>query len=573
MKKKLHTLIAATVLTFLPFTLHAQTAGGVKVDYEKKVIYADSLTLPKSINVGALLRILPELLLRPGEYTLDNYEVQIDGVPVGEAADAVLSVLQLGDIERLEMVNSPSASDLNGGMSGAVIIHLRPIAEKRKGVSGKIAAGISTERSAMADFLIDYRSDKWTVRGMAFGENTANTKTINMFSSNEVWDEKQKQDYWSQLTRAMVTYQPNERNSFELTMTGGFNYGDMLFYKVKGTPPVTYNEQTVNVRQPYLNARFRYTTKFSELLNLRFTTQYGYKPSHIWGYDSIKQPNSDERIVQNVFESAAELFGTWKMSGGKVKCGYNVAARGAATSDNKMVQPLAQLTVEYGKLRVRAGAEYQWYKGSIDSIRFNDWTGRLVTEWQFNPQQRIRLIMQRQISLPIISQEIGADYLASKSWGGQTLSINPGFSFCHSDGTPGISNYINANLMTLYQYNIFFVSFTGNFYMWKQDSSDSGSKYKTYYNLSLMPSLNLPSGWRTAMNLRYYSRVTTLDDDFGDCLSFQVNVGKTWGNLNVYAYGRAPLTGRTRNIIKEENITYLEPLVPASLGCGASWKF
>lgn len=573
MKKILHTLIAATILTFLPFTLHAQTAGGVKVDYEKKVIYADSLTLPKSINVGALLRILPELLQRPGEYTLDNYEVQIDGVPVGEAADAVLSVLQLGDIERLEMVNSPSASDLNGGMSGAVIIHLRPIAEKRKGVSGKIAAGISTERSAMADFLIDYRSDKWTVRGMAFGENTANTKTRNIILPNPC-DEKWKQDYWSQLTRAMVTYQPNERNTFELTMTGSLDYEKTFYSESKGTLPVSLGDKlSYSDLNSHLNARFRYTTKFTELLNLRFTTQYGYKPSHFQKYDSINanEITNEVRSAKNVFEGAAELFGSWKMNGGKVKCDYNVAARGATTSDNKMVQPLAQLTVEYGKLRVRAGAEYQWNK---DSLCINDWTGRLVTEWQLNSQQRIRLIMQRQISQPIIiSKEIGADYLVSKSWSGQTLSINPGFSFCHSDGFPGISNYINANLMTLYQYNIFFVSFTGNFYMWKRDSSDSGSKYKTYYNLSLMPSLNLPSGWRTAMNLRYYSRVTSLNEDLGDCLSFQVNVGKTWGNLNVYAYGRAPLTGRTRNIIKEENITYLEPLVPASLGCGASWKF
>lgn len=135
-------LISALCL-LVGLSVSAQSNTIVEVSYDRKVIHTDSLALPSSINVGALLRLLPELLARPGDNTLSNYEVQIDGVSVGEAADDVLSIVQLEDVKRLEVNNSPTMSDLNNGQSGSINIWLRPLASKPQGVSGTTSLGAS----------------------------------------------------------------------------------------------------------------------------------------------------------------------------------------------------------------------------------------------------------------------------------------------------------------------------------------------------------------------------------------------------------------------------------------------
>lgn len=561
----------ATTIMLLLSAIHVwgQASRPVDIDFETKVIYTDSLSLPMHINVGALLRLLPELLQRPDGYTLSHYEVQVDGVSIGESANAVLAVMQLSDIECLEVKNSPTSSDLNGGMSGSINLRMRSMNSKKKNVTGKAALGFSTEWSTMGDFLIDYKKDKLTVRGIMFGENSRVSDTSNMILSESI-EMKTAESTRNQLARAMITYKPNHRNELELTLSEAYSYNKEVSDVIKSNNLLT-DETLPSTTQceckALLKAHLNYAYKISDAHSLKLMGQYGYKPSHLWNYNEL-QERGDTYSNENVAEGAALINGKWKLADGSWS--YSAGTKGAISKSNKQLMPLAELTFLYGPFRMKAGAEYQW-----NEVGINNWSGRLVLGWQMNKSNRVRLLMNRQLRMPdIISKSIGVEYITNMKWNRHRLTMNAGVNHCESKNETNETNYLNANLMAIYQYDIFLLSMTAIFYTHNQDYDFKNQfDYKTYYNISLMPSLNLNNGWRTAMNLRYYSKVHHRDVDLGHCLSLQLNVGKTWDKWSLYAYGRAPLTGRTTNLYKTQNKILSTYLVPASVGCGVSLDF
>lgn len=563
------------MLLLMMVTAQAQDSSPIKVDFESKVIYADSLALPQNLNVGALIRLLPELLQRPGDRTLSNYEIQVDGVGVGGSADAVLSVMQLADIEKLEVKNSPTSTDLNGGMSGSINLVLKPIGSKKKGTSGKVALGVSTESSAMADLLLDYRSEKLTVRGMVFGEAYSAQRSTEVLQYG-VPDTKSTNNFWNQMARAMITYTPNERNKLDLTLTEGMNMDKQKIDDLSLMDNILdggISSFTIFQRKSMLNARLNYNYQISRAQKLKLSAQYSHTPIHNWADTDQGVTEFENKLYENVAEASAELSGQWKI-GEKGSWSYKVGTKGMLAKSNNQMMPLAELTLLYGPLRIKAGYEYQWNKEGS-----SDWTGRMVIGYQLSPSNRVRVLLKRQPNWErMISQEIGAEYITHHVWGKHRLTANVGANSCKNlvmDDSN--SNYKSANLMAVYQYDIFFLSVTANIFSHAQDADDENAKAKgkdyTYFNFSVMPSLNLKNGWRTALNLRYYSKVKTNIDEQGNCVSLQMNVGKSWGRWMAYAYGRLSLTGRTTYYNNIDNVTMLTPLVPTSAGCGASWSF
>lgn len=573
---RLQQIGCVVAMVLMPLMARAQDSSPVKVDFESKVIYADSLALPQNLNVGALIRLLPELLQRPGDRTLSNYEVQVDGVGVGGSADAILSVMQLADIEKLEVKNSPTSTDLNGGMSGSINLVLKPMGSKRKGTSGKVALGVSTESSLMTDVLMDYHGKKLTVRGMLFGEAYSAQKSTEVLQYG-VPDTKATNNFWNQMARAMITYTPNERNKLDLTLTEGMNLDK---HKIDDLTSMDENIQDVKTysfinfeRKSMLNARLNYNYQISRAQKLKLSAQYSHTPIHNWTDNEQGVTEYEYKSYENVAETSAELSGQWKI-GEKGLWSYKVGTKGMLAKSNKQLMPLAELTLLYGPLRIKAGYEYQWNKEGR-----SDWTGRMVIGYQLSPGNRVRVLMNRQLNRSrMTSQEIGAEYITHHVWGKHQLTANVGVNSCKSlviDDND--SNYKSANLMAVYQYDIFFLSLTANIFSHGQDAYEENANAKgkdyTYFNFSVMPSLNLKNGWRTALNLRYYSKVKTNVDEQGNCVSLQMNVGKSWGPWMVYAYGRLSLTGRVTYYNNIVDVTTLTPLVPTSAGCGASWSF
>lgn len=561
--------VMVTMLMLGSSAVFSQVSNPVIVDLDKKVIYSDSLTLPKNINVGSLIRLLPELLQRPDNYTLSNYDVQIDGVSVGESSDALLAILELADIEKVEVNFSPTATELNGGQSGAINIILRPTS---KGVAGKVSLRSSTESSSMGEVLLDYGSSKVTVRGVAYGELNKASKSSTIIIPRMARLEN-KDDSWSQMTRAMITYSPDTRNKFELTLTEETKYAktisDVLSTDDQGMDIISSKQHD---RKAQLYARLNYFHNISSTHSIKLSAIYGQNPLHIWAYNSNDEQIYNQRTHNNVAEGSAELNASIPFSDGNGSWGYKVGLKGATSTFNKQVQPLCELMVDNGTVKVKVAAEYQWNKEGK-----SDMTGRMLMEWLLSRASMVRLQINRQLNLPyMIAHQFGADYITNLKWNRHLLTLSGGLSYCSCDDTPIQSSYGNANLMAIYQYDIFFLSLTANLYSQKfdVDNPNSGNhEYKNFYNISIMPSLNFRNGWRTMLNMRYYSKVTRLEEELGDCLSLQMSVGKTWKNLTVYAYGRLPVTGKTEDIDRATGLIMQNYLVPTSIGGGLSLSF
>lgn len=603
MSTKLISILTLAILATIGVS--AQNSQTVEVDFEKKIIYADSLNLPKSINVGALLRLLPELLQRPGESVLANYEVQIEDVSMGESADAVLTVLQLADIEKIEVKNSPLSTDLNNGQSGAINFCLRPLAKKRLGLSGTASLSVSSEVSVMPNLLLDYHGKKFSVRAMAFGEGYDYENHYTETRPSARFEQQYHERYGEQTMRAQLNYQPDERNMLQLTLTEGTSRTKMTTDHEQ-VLPLPANTQTVDerIRSLKLMSHLKYVHAFKHDRGLEAQAQFLHSPqdSRYSCYPDIFVNNTD--LWTNNWQTSLEFFDQLKLAQGKGSLKYKLGAKAAqshqdvrierserelvigdslgvsasishlgSTSENEVlnVMPFAELTLLYGPLRMKLGAEYQW----SDDRENRDWTGRMVVGWQIDRRNRLRLLLNRQFQRPLlVSQEAGIDYFADFAWGKHKLTTNVGVNYCMTNGEYyDMTHHTSLNLMAIYQYDYFFLSVTGNQYFKETDHEKPVHGHYAYYNLSVMPSFNFSNGWRTAMNLRYYSSIQGQDLEENACCTLQFNVGKSWGNWNAYLYGRTPLTGKaeTRYVETESVITY--DLVQSSFGGGVSLRF
>ena len=113
-------------LFLLMLVLSVQAFGQALVtQFDKKVIYPDSLNLPRNTSAMTVITSLPELLQRPGDYILNNYDVQVDGMTIGSAVDVALSQLQVMDIDFIEVCESPVTSHFKNGQGGSINFVLR----------------------------------------------------------------------------------------------------------------------------------------------------------------------------------------------------------------------------------------------------------------------------------------------------------------------------------------------------------------------------------------------------------------------------------------------------------------
>jgi len=568
------------------------SARTVEVNFEKKVIYTDSLALPKNTTVETLLSMLPELLQRPDEYVLSNYEVQVEEVSMGEAADAVLMVMQLADIERIEVKNSATASDLNNGESGSIGIFLRPLAAQRLGLSGSASVGVASDMSFMPNLLMNYRGDKVSVRGMAFGEMMNATVKSNMSPPNP-WDSQTNEYYREQLARATIYYKPGSRDDLRLTLMESTYYdrNELTFSDFTDRHYLDYFNRTTKDWTTQLMANMQYVHKFTSKRYLKAKGQYLHKPKENWSLIEDSGQENDSYLTEDKWQGSIELNDKYALPQGKGTFAYKVGSK-AALSDKKKhsdisiagieqsssdkteqvreLTPFVEMSLIYGPLRLKAGAEY--LSSSADNM--SDWTGHMVLALQMHRDHRLRMLMNRQTKNPqLVSQDVGGDYFGEFAWGKHRLTTNACVSYCTTSWKSGLTHYIFTNLMAVYQYDIFFLSLTGNHYRKELNREEGKHGFYTYYNLSLMPSLNLQNGWRTSLNLRYFSPVSEELEEQGRCLTLQANMGKSWRAWDVYCYGRVPLTGRAETRFAETGKVYTYDMSPTLVGGGVSYRF
>lgn len=464
------------------------------VNYDKKVIQCDSLNLPVTTTAYELMHLLPELLQRPGVSIFSNYEVKVEGMTLSEGKDEVLEHLQIEDINKIELDESPMSSYLQNGTSGSVNIVLKHKGKTSDKLWGSANMSVSYPLYLSPLVLLNHRTDKLYVTGILMGnlynknsleENYGFDKSgsFQSFSSNYL--EKKKR---SQLAGVYLDYNPSAKNNFSFKLSENVTCNNTLSTKDCNSIRTGTNRQdAANV-----NALFKWKHNFAPNTNTSVEVQYVYNPSNTdWMNPAVQQYEShiDRHTVAGKLEFKTTLLPNRDDMSLNMTLGsnFNGSASNSSTdsyyfpyfisySSNPstrtfLIQPYLNFEYKYGKLKAKLNMEIQHFNYDI-SRELNNYktnntsvTGKAMAVYSFSPTSNLRLIIDRKIRrpsdsqlfpvltfdssssllvqgnpflAPVYSHEVKLDYVADYEWGEHSLMFDAGLSYNN------ISNIISS---------------------------------------------------------------------------------------------------------------------------------
>lgn len=426
---KIRHLILIALLWVVPEQLLAQS---IQYNFDTKVIYTDSLQMPRNTLAYSLLMILPEMLQRPGETLLSNYDVKIDGVSVGNANDVALNQLMIADIEKIEVSESPVSSYLNNGVGGSINLVLRSKPEDNRHTWGSVGLSAFYPADLGPQFLLTHKRDKLTFKTLFLADLYRNTwsedRVLKDVSGGLINREHTENDYRyrSQLSNIYMVYQPTDRDVLKLELAETSYHLD-----TKVTPDYDDSQVKSNNRRMFsLDAVMKYEHKFNNA-KLLAQLQFGHSPQkQELFFADIKDLSKDSK--QHKMAGQIQLSGNLLPAESKTSVNWNVGntfnfvrandeiynslfgggANGEANPVNNthFIQPYAQVDMKSGRLRMKLMGEFQHYcyelkrmEQDYDMSR-NDLTGKFITEWHFNNRQFLRLVMDRKLNRPSANQ-------------------------------------------------------------------------------------------------------------------------------------------------------------------------
>lgn len=604
--------------------LRAQQNEAVTFDLDDKVIYLDSLHLAPNYSMIGVLHILPDILNRPGNTLLKNYEVKIDKMSLGNASDAALSQLSVADVETIKISESPEASYANKGQGGTITLMLRnkPDTESTsKNTWGSLSLGGSYPCDITPHVLVNNQFNKFLLRTLALGEYYDETR------------DGTHQRFWDELVTMHGYWDATPKDAFKFFLTENVSHDRKW---------ADNDSKSLNTT---VNALVNYKHTFSPRTSLTAECQSTYGPGRAdYTSDEVNQ-NSDfhttsvagkveltHNLLPDGNSALAKLIvgtsanGNWSRNKtDQERAVYHNTSSFTTNGTEIHAMPYVGIESAFRNFRIKGMFEYQYYhnrfkENSQDDYIHNDheFTAKLMAQWAIKPNHVLRLMADRKIQRPTDQQvypfliynpdytlyvqgnnslhpttlhELSLDYLANFHWNENHFTFHTGVSYTHIDNmiwqdtiggtsTPGTigmslqylsylnegnSNQFEYNLMTLYRWRWFSLSATANLYHYGVHSEGDEFHY-TYYNLSLLPSFNLPKGWDASAAFYYHSAVqanheTTLPSAFAakDCAYTKLSVGKRWGNWHAYVFGRVAL--------------HDTPLITNNVGLGFRWQF
>lgn len=613
----------------------------IQTDLDKKVIYTDSLNMPRNARAAILISLLPELLERPSSTIVSNYDIQIEGMSVGNAADVALNQLLIVDIESIEVSESPISSFKNNGQGGSINFKLRTSGIKESNTWGSVGSSIDKTNEIAPQFTIGYKNNKFMIRGIALGELSKNNyedETItfkdNAFDSRSCTESENK--FATHVVHAFMQYQLSDKEMLKLNVSEMYSHNKI--FKTTNYDDAHASDQENSYTNIQANLKYEHTDRKG-----KFTAnvQYGYNPNNksffipefysltskvslhnISGKLSYKFLLFDKTTDNGLKKNANLEFGNnfnnnFKKENSAIQemLSINVPHTTEIFPKTKSyyLMPYLCFDCSINKLRLKTTFEFQHLKYDIrhDNNTYggisNSFTGKLMAEWHFTPHKNIRFILNRTLERPteeqlypymifnpnnmeyvkgnaeldpMMTHAITIDYIADYRWKtNHSLIVNVGTSLSRvnniigkvhpnsegSDSGFGASlnylSYLNngddiitsANLMALYSYKTFSLSFTGNMYHKMQENDDTKNHY-TYFNLALFPHFNLQDGWHGGARIQYASKVDLSDGTLGDYAIATITVGKSWNNLFVYLTESMPFDTKSKNISWNDNI-------------------
>lgn len=591
----------------------------VKTDYDKKIIITDSLNIPGNTSVSTVISLLPELLQRPGDYILSNYDVKIEGMSVGSAADVALLQLQIADIEKIEVSESALTSYQKNGQGGSINLVLRSSGSSADdSLWGSVGMHGSTYKDLGLRINLGYKEKGLMVRGIVLGEmtNVGRDVVTSVYEDGGLAKEttvKTEGRFRTELARAYLQYDITKQDQIKFAVSEIYSYSrnrNITNNDVGNC--VTGIDKDLNVQA---NLSYKHSTKRS---SLGASIEFGHKPSDKDNYAggvSVTNKKKADAISGKV-DYKTSLYDDVNASGrkrkGELTVGVNfntslgsekehidrgetmtnLLSRDIPQNDTRYIMPNATFNTTLGKLRLKVSGGWQYFSytfersGKSHSAVSNDLTGKLMAEWHFTDLRKVRFILDRKLKRPSSSQlypfltmnsdqtkyiegnpdlkpmmvhEAMFDYIDTYNLGqGHQLVINTDISISGITDIIGeekstrpdpidetakanFVTYVNrgsntvssANLMALYTYRAFSLSFAGNIYHKEADAS-SNNDYYTYYNLCLFPSFRIKNGWNGGARFVYFSHVNQRSTSLGDCAAADITVGKSINRLFIY---------------------------------------
>lgn len=411
--------------TFLSLNVFGQA---IKTDFDKKIIFTDSLNLPRNTSAINLITLLPELLQRPGNDIHSNYDIQIEGMSVGSAAEVALSELQIIDIEKVEVSESPLSSYQNNGQGGSINLVLRSKGSINDNRWGSISTTAESPFDLCPQFSYGMKNNKFMLRGILLGEvynisDEVQTLTFDedKFKSRSNVDTDKK--FRSQLARAYMQYAFTDRTMLKFDVSEIFTYSEtteITDYDDKTT--IFHRDKSLNL-QAHLN--FKHETPRNSIVA---EVEYDHVPSwkrynvnNIYRYrnnlrgDNLSGKIEYKNLLYNKLNAKGDLtvgvnfnatFGSETAFIDDAFIAGEETERNVPQNDTYYIMPYFSFTTTLGRLAIKASGEFQHFKYKFDVIGIpqstisNDFTGKLMAEWHFSESRNLRLILDRKLQRP-----------------------------------------------------------------------------------------------------------------------------------------------------------------------------
>jgi len=575
-KKIFYTIIAL----LLCGTISAQEYA-LEIQSDKKVINVGKLGLPPSTTILQIIHMLPEVLSRPGTFTINNYGIQINGTSVGNLSDVVLLQLHAVDVAKIEVCESATASFTNNGEGGVINIILTDCDEN---LLGNISFDTSHPNTISPGLHIATKQKGWMVTGLFMGEHynpKAWTYEVNTPGKDDPYDSYEKDiESDAQIGRVYANYK-GRNDQVELV------FGESTTNVTTALRGIESKEKTQS-----LLGHAKYTHLFSDDANIKAESEYSYTPT------DVDKTSKDANALSFNTEYFQKIGTALTFIGGVT---YNHAWTHipSAIEKSNHLMPYVKATAKVGNWDLLAEVDYQYFDYGIRDKNSNgkltdydphsDVTGMLSASWQFHPHRMLRLVADRKIQRqnsytlnPIKLDEVTLDYIRDIKLENDMWILNVGGGYIHvSDVFPHTSSPYkssdiwNLDAMATYQHSILTVSLGANLYDSQRDYEGFLSSTCTYYNLSLMPSLTFSNNLYCALSLTYNSSVKELYAEKDDCYYARMIIGKNWGHWNIHAYGQLNLGGRCTDMqyLVQYNQYTTYDLIHNTIGAGVRYNF
>lgn len=416
-----------------------QNSPLIDIQGDVKVINVADLGLPSSTQASRVLEVLPELMTRPGDRLIQNYDVIVDGLSAGYSNDAVLSQLTVADIESITVSQNSIASYQSNGQSGSIEISLK---KAGKGLSGNGALRVSNMYgsessgldSRLSDIIpkiqVDYVADRFRLRGLSLYEHynpMTLVRTTGIPQPEETVRQYTDEKAYSTMNVVWGEYAPSASDRLNMSvavMAAGGNRD------IAETSTCTEDQfSSLDRRGCSFDLTANYRHVFDDGSILRLSGHYGNGPqkmalrqmSVMYG-DTVRSMS-----VAGKAEYGYPFHLLDERLNGMVSAGVNanVAGNGKLQTDRRAelggiglseletrgrtsyIMPYVTFRAAMDDLSLSGYVNYRMYRSRITreqgrsfNLRMGSLSGMVVSAWEFVPGQKLRIMYDRSVQSP-----------------------------------------------------------------------------------------------------------------------------------------------------------------------------